>query len=119
VRASVRSIRFPDMEGSEAIDPANTIQVMEIYAGPVDGEGEEQFQVTVCTPAALFAVLTPQQPILVGRHWLFMAEFSASHAEAFVRSMISKIEGADWSAVAEKIADLGRWEFEGYTPPAG
>jgi hypothetical protein len=45
-----------------------------MYVGPQGEPGEERFQLTVCTPSALAEQLR-QRPFLIGRHWLFVAEF--------------------------------------------
>jgi len=88
---------------------------VEICAGPSDGPGEEVFQLTVCAPAALAEVLAGR-PVLVGRHWLFMAEFDAAAVERFLRQAVQNVEGRTWNDVAEKIGRLGQWEFEDYRP---
>jgi hypothetical protein len=67
---------------------------VEVYVGPSDGPGEESFCLTVCTPAALVEVLA-DQPVLVGRHWLFVAEFSPRVVEEFLRRRIGEVEGGD------------------------
>jgi hypothetical protein len=106
MRAVVRSVRFPDLERGARFDPGNARELVEVYAGPSDGPGEESFCLTVCTPAALAEVLT-DQPVLVGRHWLFVA-LPASGCRAR--------RGPAWSEVAAKIGRLGLWEFEDYRP---
>jgi hypothetical protein len=113
--AVARSVRFPDLERDAQIDPGNTRQLVEVYAGPSDAPGEESFSLTVCTPAALAEVLTGQ-PALVGRHWLFVAEFDPAAVEGFLRRAVERVEGATWSEVAAKIGRLGLWEFEDYQP---
>jgi Immunity protein 8 len=115
MRAVVRSVRFPDLEQGAQFDPANVRELVEVCAGPSDGPGEEYFCLTVCTPAALAEVLE-DQPLLVGRHWLFVAEFDAKAVELFLRRAVERIEGPTWAEVAAKIGRLGLWEFEDYRP---
>jgi hypothetical protein len=69
-------------------------------------------------PAALVEVLA-DQPVLMGRHWLFVAVFSPRVVEEFLRRRIEQIEGATWSEVAQKVGRLGLWEFEDYRPWTG
>lgn len=118
MRAVVRSVRFPDLEAGRQVIPENACELVEVYVGPSDGPGEESFCLTVCTPAALVEVLA-EQPVLVGRHWLFAAEFSPRAVEEFLRHRIGQIEGATWSEVAQKVGKLGAWEFEDYQPRTG
>jgi hypothetical protein len=113
VRAVVRSIRFPDLDRSWPFESNRVRQLVEICAGPSDGPGEETFCLTVCTPAAL-AELLASEPVLVGRHWLFVAEFDAAAVERFLRQAVAGIEGQTWNDVAGKIGRLGLWEFEDY-----
>ena len=80
MRVVVHSVRFPDLEQGLPDDPAVTAQLVEIYAGPSDGPGEERFQARVCTPAALSRMLADQD-VIVGRHWLFVDYFEAGHVE--------------------------------------
>ncbi|RAO45193.1 hypothetical protein GAR06_03384 [Micromonospora saelicesensis] len=115
MRVVVHSVRFPDLEEQgPPEDPAVTAQLVEIYAGPSDGPGEERFQATVCTPAALSRVLA-KQDVVVGRHWLFVDQFDAGRVEHFLRRLIQNVEGASWSEVAAKVGRLAQHEFEDYT----
>ncbi|MEU4480848.1 immunity 8 family protein [Micromonospora sp. NPDC023966] len=111
MRAEVRQVRFPDVESGEPFDPSNTFQLVEVYVGAVGEAGEEQYQVTACTPAAL-ADLLRRQPFLVGRHWLFVEEFSTAAVEAALRKLIGNVEAASRAEFVEKVGRLGLWEFE-------
>ncbi|MFG3577667.1 Imm8 family immunity protein [Micromonospora chersina] len=113
MRAEVRHVRFPDMESGQPFDPRNTWQLVEVYVGVVGEPGEEQYQVTACTPAALVDLLV-RQPFLVGRHWLFVAEFSPAPVEAALRKLIENIEATSRTELAEKVGRIGLWEFEDY-----
>lgn len=113
MRAEVRRVGFPDIEFGQPFDPAITLQLAEVYVGVVGAAGEEQFQVTVCTPAALSKVLEGQ-PFVIGRHWLFVAEFSVTAVEATLRKLIGNLEASSYVELAEKVGRFGLWEFEDY-----
>jgi hypothetical protein len=113
MRAVVHRVDFPDLDQSWPFDPANTRQLVEICASPPGSPPGEYFSLTVCTPAALAEVLAGE-PAVVGRHWLFVAEFDAAAVERFLRKAVQGIEGRTWNEVAEKIGRLGHWEFEDY-----
>lgn len=66
------------------------MQLANVYVGTVGGESEELYRVTVCTPGKLAELLAEQQ-FLLGRHWLFLPEFSPRAAEAVLRKMIGKV----------------------------
>ena len=113
MRAEVRRVLFPDVESGEPFDPSNTFQLVEVYVGAVGEAGEEQYQVTACTPAAL-ADLLRRQPFLVGRHWLFVEQFSTTAVEAVLRKLIGNIEATSQAEFVEKLGRIGLWEFEDY-----
>jgi hypothetical protein len=66
-----------------------------------------------CTPAAL-AELLAKQPFVAGRHWLFVAEFSAPAVEAILRTLMGNVEASSWLELAEKVGRFRGWEFEDY-----
>ncbi|MFF4879606.1 Imm8 family immunity protein [Micromonospora sp. NPDC000668] len=111
MRVVVHSVRFPDLEQGPPEDPAVTAQLVEIYAGPSDGPGEERFQEVVSTPAALSRMLADQD-VIVGRHWLFVDHFDAGRVEHFLRKLIQNIEGASWNEVAATLGRLAQHELE-------
>jgi hypothetical protein len=113
VRAVVHRISFPDLDRSWPFDPTNVRTLVEICAGPSNEHAEEIFYLTVCTPAALPELLA-EQPILVGRHYLLVAEFDPRAVERYLRQAIAKIDGWTWNDVAERIGRLAHWEFEDY-----
>ena len=113
MRAEVRQVRFPDLETGQPFDRVNTVQHAEVYVGVVGEPGEEHYQVTACTPAALVDLLT-KQSFLLGRHWLFVAEFSPATVEAALRKLIGNIEASSRVELAQKVGRIGLWEFEDY-----
>ena len=113
MRAEVRHVRFPDLETGQPFDPVNTVQLAEVYVGLVGEPGEEQYQVTACTPAALVDLLATQS-FLLGRHWLFVAEFWPATVEAALRKLIGNIEAPSRVELAQKVSRIGLWEFEDY-----
>ncbi|MEU7781538.1 Imm8 family immunity protein [Micromonospora parva] len=113
MRAEVRRVLFPDVESGEPFDPANTFQLVEVYVGAVGEAGEEQYQVTACTPAAL-ADLLRRQPFLAARHWLFVEQFSTTAVEAVLRKLIGNVEATSQAEFVERLGRIGLWEFEDY-----
>ena len=109
MRAEVRRVRFPDIEPGQPFDPENTLQLAEVYVGTVGELGEEQCQVTVRTPSALTELLATQ-PFLVGRHWLFVAEFSAPAVETALRKLMGNVHASTAAELAEKVGRVGLWE---------
>jgi Immunity protein 8 len=83
--------------------------------GPLDGEGEESFDFTVCTPTWLESQEF-DKGFWWGRHFLLVKRWDAATVEHAIRDVCVRAEGPDWTAVAERIARYGYWEFEDYRP---
>ncbi|MEU1392167.1 MULTISPECIES: Imm8 family immunity protein [unclassified Nonomuraea] len=73
--------------------------------------GEEQFQLTVCTPSALAEQLE-RRPFLMGRHRLFVAELRPEEVAEWLSERIAVLEAPAWDEPAAKIGRIGAWEFE-------
>lgn len=92
---------------------------MTAFVGPLEGPGEESFDFILCTPDWFQTDRLPTpESIAIGRHYVFVTEFNYAALEKFVRHYCSRCEGKTWQEVAEKVAHLGHWEFENYTPSA-
>ena len=89
------------------------ILVMAII-GPVDGPGEESFDFMLCTPDWLASHM--KDDITVGRHHVFVKRFDYSQLQSFVEDYCCRCSGKSWAEVGEKLARLGKWEFEDYVP---
>lgn len=70
---------------------------------------------SVCTPAAL-TDLVERDGVVIGRHFIFVAEMNRATVEAIVRDRLRRIDGDNWNELAAKIGRIGLWEFEDYTP---
>ena len=82
--------------------------------GPADGPGEESFDFMLCTSEWFGSNM--KDDIAIGRHHLFVKEFSYARLEKFVRDYCTRCDGNSWQEVAEKLGRLGHWEFDGYVP---
>ncbi|MGX7678693.1 Imm8 family immunity protein [Jatrophihabitans sp. DSM 45814] len=114
MRAEVTYFEWPDLEpgGLAAADRMSTVMVF--AAGPIGVPSPETFQVTVCTPDGL-AALVERDSVVIGRHFLFAAAIQVDQIEEFVRDRLRRLDGDSWTELAEKIARIGYWEFEDYT----
>lgn len=111
MRAAIRTFEWDDLRSDRAMDrPINLVMVV----GPLDGAGDETFQITVCTPAAL-TFLLDRDGIVVGRHLLLVGGINPANIEAFLQDRLRRLDGDTWPELATKIGRLGYWEFEDYT----
>jgi len=81
--------------------------------GPRGSEGEESFDVVVCTPAWLEKEVE-KDGFVVGRHYLVVRAYDPGFIEKLIRKFVERWSGESWSEVAEKVARIGDWEFEDY-----
>jgi Immunity protein 8 len=81
--------------------------------GPMDGEGEESFDIVVGTPKWLMEKYGASD-VLLGLHKLILFKYDYLRLRAFVEKYLMRCSGNTWEEVAQKVSLLGQWEFEGY-----
>ena len=120
--ATVRRLHSPDINNLATWsppDPSGFGFLLQIMVGPVGQEGEESFDVQVCTPAWL-EQRYGLDSIVVGRHHLIVFKYEYKAIEAFIKEYVARCSGNTWHDVAMKVGRLGRWEFEDYNEqPSG
>jgi hypothetical protein len=108
MRADIRSFGWDDLLIDPRTDrPINLVMIV----GPLDGPGDEIFQITVCTAEAL-KVLLDRDGIVVGLHLLLVAGLNPSRIEAFLEDRVRRLDADTWLELAAKIGRIGYWEFE-------
>lgn len=110
MRAAIRSFEWDDLRSDRSVDEVVNL-VMTI--GPLNARGEEIFQIAICTPQAVDALLR-RDSIMSGRHLLLVSDFVPAKIEAFLSDRLSRLDGRDWPELADKIGRLALWEFEDY-----
>jgi len=113
MKAAIRSFVSPDADLDGELDPALDSLFFQFLAGPAGEEGEESFDITVCTPGWL-AEQTRTSGIINGRHLLIVDRIDFPAITAYLVGEIEKLEEDTWPELAQKIGRLGRWEFEDY-----
>lgn len=86
--------------------------------GPLGEEGGEQFQIRVCTPLYLKGEVMGGQAVW-GRHALIVERYDPRLIRTKIETYLDRCRGDDWTAVAERVARIGLWEFEDYCPHPG
>lgn len=116
MRAELRELVTVEHDDLRAVRPADDAFYVSLRAliGPAGSEGEESFDLDVCSPEWLEAELE-RYNIVGGRFLLITRNFDAKQVEAYVRKRIAQATGPDWPTVAAKLARWSRWEFEDYT----
>jgi hypothetical protein len=116
IRAELKSLFSPDADPLESFMPTGPFGILVMaMIGPAGQEGHESFDFMVCTPEWFSSNM--RDGIEVGRHYLFVRNFSYLRLENFVREYCNSCgEETTWRALAEKLGRLGKWEFEDYVP---
>jgi hypothetical protein len=94
-------------------DPDSFGLLLQVLVGPAGAEGEESFNVMVCTPRWFDAHLEATD-IRSGRHHLFVKRYDHAALLRYVTDFVAQCNGTPWEEVALRISRLGMWEFEDY-----
>jgi hypothetical protein len=118
MRAVLRYLHSPDVPDLTAYSPADPAKfsiLVQAMIGPQGGDGEESFDVQVCTPRWLEADHNGGD-IISGRHMLIVLKFDYDALKRYFEHAAASVTGADWDEVAQKLSRIGKWEFEDYQP---
>ncbi len=121
MRAEIKDVLSPDVIGLESWRPdrASFFGVfLQVLVSESGGGGSESFGFMVCSPEWLQAKIE-NDGIVLGRHYLFLAEFDYQRVLAKIESIVRSATGSSWEEIALKIARHGSWEFEDYSPYVG
>src|SRR5260221_408716 len=114
--AKVRAVYTWTMDDLEKYTPEDLegfCVSVRALVGPKNGEGEESFDIQVCSPKKLQEICQ-EQGFLVGRHHLIVCRYDAPTIKRLITELIERCEGDSWREVAEKVGRIGHWEFEDY-----
>jgi hypothetical protein len=79
----------------------------------IGGEGEESFDITICTPKSL-AQECAANGFGLGRHRLVLSTYDPSLIMTALRKLVTSCTGPSWAEIGSKIARIAYWEFEDY-----
>ncbi len=116
MRAELKFLFCSDADPLEDFAPTEPFGIpVTAMIGPAGEEGHESFEFMLCTPEWFAANF--RDDVLIGRHYLFVRAFDYAQLESFVRAYCASCgEATSWIPLAEKLARLGKWEFEDYVP---
>jgi Immunity protein 8 len=116
IRPVLRGIHSPDVVdlGNYSPDPEEAFGVLlQAMFGPSDSPGEESFDIVVCNPK--WIERRTHEGIFSGRHHLIVASFDYEVIRRFLLTYAEQCCAKTWQQVGEKLARIGKWEFEDYT----
>jgi hypothetical protein len=94
-------------------NPQDFSVLVRVLVGPHGGEGEESFDINVCTPQWLKDQVRRDGSVL-GLHRLFIDSYDPPRIKTLITKLMERNSGESWRDVAEKISRIAHWEFEDY-----
>ena len=117
MRAEVFSISSTDAEFLEKWHPTEPefSLPLRLIVGPEGSDGEESFDLTVCTGGWLEA-RSRAMGIVDGRHHLVVSQFNWLAIRDYIERRVRDCQGETWNDVAQLLSRFAYWEFEDYRP---
>lgn len=118
MRAIIKNVHSPDaldVGTYEPKDPENFNMLFQFLIGPADSEGEESFDIEVCTPKWILTNHN-KEDVVFGRYKIIVLEYNFQRIVSSVTKYVSTCSGETWSELSAKVSRIGRWEFEDYRP---
>ena len=116
MQAVLKRLHSPDIADVKTYLPDeqdNFGFILQAMVGPMDSDGEESFDITVCTPKWL-ASKYGDSDVLLGLHKLIVFQYDYARLCRFIEKYLMRCSGDTWQEVDAKVSLLGQWEFEGY-----
>ena len=116
LRAELKRLHSPDALDLATFRPEHPSDfhiLVQAMFGTFGEPGEESFDIVVCSMTWL-AREVEKAHVFLPRHHLVMQAYDYEAMRAFIERYGRTISGSSWDEVAQKLGQLGRWEFEGY-----
>lgn len=116
MKASLIRIHSPDVFNLAEFIPKNSDNfgvLLQLIVGPLNDDGEESFDVMLCTPQWLIANHSPSD-VIIGRHYLIVFEYNYQRIYNRLKRIVESVEAETWDDIAILIGRVGKWEFEDY-----
>jgi hypothetical protein len=116
MHAKLKSWYCPDIEDLPNYSPVPCDSFCFLFramVGPMEREGEESFDIQVCTPQWLLSNMN-KDDIICGRSFLIVIEYNFDRILNRIKILIESCSGREWDEIAEKVSRIGFWEFEDY-----
>lgn len=118
MRPVINSISLQDGDSLETFQPndsENFYVHVRVMIGPANQEGEESFDVQVCTPQALTQELDLRGYSFIRRR-LIVSVWTPDLIREAIQRRVSTLTADSWTELARKLTEFAAWEFEDYQP---
>ena len=118
MKAEIKALHSPDVYDLVNYSPEkedNFCFLLQVLAGLKDEEGEESFDIVVCTPKWLMENHN-RKDVVFGRHRIIVFEYDYQRLLTSLKTYIESFNESNWIELGEKIGRIGKWEFEDYCP---
>jgi len=118
VRAAIKFVENADTPSLNPIayvpeDPTDFACTFGLTIGPANGQGGEQFYLTVCSPKWL-SRRCEKDGFVWGRHHLIVSEYNLKAITGTITRFVERCSGESWKEVAAQLSRFASWEFEDY-----
>jgi hypothetical protein len=115
MKAIVSGLSFHPDPRTLPATPEDFSFYLEVRVGAAPKGGGEAFGVTVCSPEWL-AKKCETEGYFPGFHHLVVPfeDYDERKLRDFIDTWVSRCEGSDWEAIAQRLRMFGQWEYEDY-----
>lgn len=116
MKAKLKGLHSPDVFDLKNYKPHNKENfsfLLQIMVGPENEEGEESFDVEVCTLKWL-EMNYGEKEVIIGYHYIIVREYNYEKIETAINNFLKDCTGGNWEEIALKVSRLGIWEFDNY-----
>lgn len=117
MKAEIKRFHSPDIFDLSNFHPRvedNFGFLLQVMIGVKGSDGEESFDLIVCTPKWLEDSFS-QVDVVFGEHYLIVFKYDIGKIKETLSSYVGQLEEENWAALANKIDRIGKWEFRDYT----
>lgn len=115
MKAEIKNFHSPDVDLENYV-PENKdcfCFLLQVIIGAKEGDGEESFDILVCTPKWLYEHY-PESALIFGEHFLFVFNYDLHAIKEKISNYVDSIEADDWTTIGNKLDRIGKWEFRDY-----
>ena len=99
MKAELKRVHSPDIKDLEHFVPENLDSfgfLLQAMIGPEGEDGEESFDIEVCTPKWLEETYGLED-VVIGRHHLIMREYNYKRLVQSIENFLSRCYGENWN----------------------